>query len=458
MMSQLISAAQAPAVDGSAPLPPGPRGLPLIGSGVAFWRDPIGFFERGAARFGDVVRYRFGPRQVVVLRNPEHVRAVLVTQQQHFIKGGAEGWFKTFAGQGLFTSEGDLHRRHRRLAQPAFHHHRIEGYGPAMAESARRRRERWSPGQIIDINDEMRELTMIIVSRAMFDADVEADAHDVGAALTTIMRLFRRYTSPARVLQRLPLPSRFRIDRARSVLDAMIDRIIAEHRARTTDGATFLSALSNARDQDGHPISHRQLRDELVTILIAGHETAANALAWTWYLIGNHPEVERNVHHEIDQVLGDRLPTTADVPRLRYIEQTFAESLRLYPPLWAIGRKAVRDVEIGGYSVPAGTVVIVSPYLTHRDARYFDDPQTFRPERWTAEMKAALPRLAYFPFGAGGRQCLGDGFAWLEAPLILATIAQKWRLHNVAGHRVSPRPLATLRPRDGILVRVEPRR
>jgi cytochrome P450 len=457
-MTQLVADPQVTAPVWHSRTLPGPKGLPVVGSGLKFWCDPLGFLERGASAFGDTVEYRFGRHPVIVCRHPDEIRSILVTQQQHFVKGGAEGWFKEFAGQGLFTSEGELHRRHRRIVQPAFHRRRLDDYGPLMVDCVSRRIESWSDGTVRDLNEDMCAITMLIVSRVMLDADVEPDAKELGDALTTIMHMFRHYASPLRWLQRLPIPSRFRAVRAKARVEATLTRILDEHRRKQPTAETFLSALVNARDEHGKPLSEQQLRDELVAIFVAGHETAANALAWVWYLLGRHPEIEQKLHEEIDDVLGERLPTVADVPQLPYVAKVFAEAVRLYPPLWVIGRRAAREVEVAGCRIPAGRLVLLSPYLTQRDPRFFEDPTTFRPERWTPEMKAALPKLAYFPFGAGGRQCLGEGFVWLEAPLIIATIAQRWTLRNVDGHPVIPHPVATLRPKHGILSRLERRR
>jgi len=251
--------------------------------------------------------------------------------------------------------------------------------------------------------------------------------------------------------------SRFRFARAKAQLDKTIYRIIAERRQKNDSGSDFLSIFMNVRDEDGLAISDTQLRDELVTLFIAGHETAANALAWTWYLIASHPDIERELYREVDRVLGSRAPTTEDVPNLRFTGKVFAESLRLYPPLWVLGRRAISDVEICGYSIPAGTIVLVSPYLTQREPRFFPDPLEFRPDRWSEPMSAALPRFAYFPFGGGARQCLGDSFAGLEATLIIATFAQKWRMRLAEKAAPVPHALATLRPQGSMNMRIERR-
>lgn len=453
-------AAPAPASD-AAPgrTPPGPRGWPWVGSGLGFWRDPIGFLTRGSDAYGDALRFTFGPSTVTLFRHPDQIKAVLQTQQHLFVKGGAGPWFRSFAGQGLFTSEGELHRRQRRLAQPAFHRQRIEGYAPIMTDYTARTIASWRDGELLDVSEQMRDLTMTVVSSTVFGVDLTGQAKPVGEALTTIMKMFPMFTSLRRSILKIRFaPPRLRFDRAKRQLDETIYRIIAIRRAGDTTGPDFLSTLLAARDEDGRAISDEQLRDELVTLFIAGHETAANAMAWTWYLLSQHPDVEARLHEEIDRVLDGRVPVAADVPALPYATDVVAEALRLYPPLWVIGRRPLADIAIDGYALPSGSIVVVSPFITQRDPRFFEQPLAFRPERWTPAMRAALPKFAYFPFSGGARQCLGDGFAWLEAVLVLATVARQWRLRLAPGHRAAPEPLATLRPLNGMPMRLERRR
>ena len=434
--------------------PPGPPGSALFGSLFELRRDPIGFLTRTSDELGDCVRYRVGPRaQAFFFRHPDQVRDVLVTHQHGFMKGRGLQWAKLFLGEGLLTSEGEFHRRQRRLSQPAFHRQRIRSYGAAMTDYAVRARERWRDGREIDLAHEMMALTMAVVGKTLFDADVEGEADELGESLTTIIGLFHRFNMPfAGLVQRLPLPSNIRFLRARDRLDATIYRLIAQRRKGGEDRGDLLSMLLLATDTegDGGGMTDLQLRDEVMTLFLAGHETTANALTWTFYLLSRNPEAEARLFAEVDRVLGGRPPAVEDIPELRWTEQVFAESLRLYPPAWGVGRRAIRDQEIGGYVVPAGAYVLVSAFVTQRDARFFPDPGRFDPERFAPEARAARPRFAYFPFGGGARQCIGEPFAWMEGVLILAAIAQRWRLRLVPGHRVEPQPLITLRPRYGM--------
>jgi cytochrome P450 len=433
---------------------PGPAGVPIFGSLFDLRRDPIGFFTRSSDEFGDSVHYRVSPRShVFFFRHPDQVKEVLVTHQHSFAKGRGLEWAKQFLGEGLLTSEGEFHRRQRRLSQPAFHRQRVLSYGAVMTDYAVRARERWRNGQPMDLAHEMMSLTMAVVGKTLFDADVSGEADEIGESLTAIISLFHRFNNPlAPLIQKLPLPSNLRFRRSRERLDATIYGMIAERRTSGKDRGDLLSMLLLATDTegDGSGMTDRQLRDEVMTIFLAGHETTANALTWTFYLLSQNPDAEARLFDEIDRVLGDRPPAVEDLADLRFTEQVFAESMRLYPPAWGLGRKAIRDQEIGGYHVPAGAYVIVSAYVTQHDERFFPDPLRFDPDRFTVDAKASRHKFAYFPFGGGARQCIGEPFAWMEGVLILATLAQRWRLRLVPGHRVVPQPLITLRPRYGM--------
>ncbi len=439
---------------------PGPAGLPVAGSLFAVRRDPIGFLTRISDEYGDSVLFRVGRNDVFFFRHPDHVRDVLVTHQHAFMKGRGLQWAKYFLGEGLLTSEGESHTRQRRLSQPAFHRQRIHSYGAVMTEYALRTRERWRAGQDLDLAREMMELTMAVVARTLFDADVAGEAANIGRSLTTIIGLFHRFNLPfSELIQQLPLPSNIRFRRARARLDDTIYRMIAERRKSGTDHGDLLSMLLLATDEegDGTGMTDLQLRDEVMTLFLAGHETTANALTWTFYLLSQNPEAEKHLHTELAAVLGAKAPEVEDLPRLRVTEQVLAESMRLYPPAWALGRRAVRDVEIGGHRVPEGAFVVLSALVTQRDARFYPDPMRFDPERFAPEARGARPKFAYFPFGGGARQCIGEPFAWMEGTLILATIAQRWRLRLRAGQRVEPQPLITLRPRYGMRMTAEAR-
>ncbi len=299
----------------------------------------------------------------------------------------------------------------------------------------------------------MTRLTLAIAGKTLFDADVEAEARDIGAALITVIQLLPCFMLPfSNVIGKLPLPSNRQADRARQLLDTVIYRIIRERRASAVDQGDLLSMLLTARDEQGDSrgMSDQQLRDEVLTMLLAGHETTATLLTWTWYLLSQHPTVETQLHAELDTVLSGRLPTVEHLPQLRYTRMVLAEAMRLYPPAWVIGRRTIDAYEVGGYVLPPNTNVIMSPYVIHHDARFYPDPERFDPQRWTPGAEAARPPFTYFPFGAGARQCIGEGFAWMEGILALATLAQHWQLRLVPGHPVALRPLITLRPKHGM--------
>jgi len=443
------------------PVPPGPRQTPLVGSLLRFRRNPLAFLLETAQQYGDVVFYRFGTARVYLLKDPEHIKDVLVTHQHKFVKGRGIQWAKLFLGEGLLTSEGEFHTRQRRLSQPAFHRQRIGAYAAIMADYAERARGRWHDGQSLAFESEMHALTLAIAGRTLFGEDMADEAGEIGAALTDVLSLFPRFALPfARAIQALPLPSNRRFDRARARLDATVYRIIRLRRESGVDQGDLLSMLMAAQDHegDGGRMSDLQLRDEVMTLLLAGHETTANALCWTFFLLSQNPGAEAALHAEVDEVLGDRLPGLEDVPRLRYAEQVFAESMRLYPPAWGIGRKVVADHPVGAWTLPAGALVSMSPWVTHHDPRFFPEPFRFDPDRWRPEARAARPRFSYFPFGGGARQCIGEQFAWMEGVLLLSTLAQRFRFRLSPGTVVEPEPLITLRPRGGLPMIAEERR
>jgi cytochrome P450 len=440
--------------------PPAPRrGLPG-GALLAFRRDPLGFLTVVRERHGDVAMFRIGPRRFYLLSHPDHVQDVLVTRHRNFIKSLALQKSKVLLGEGLLTSEGDHHLRQRRMAQPAFHRPRIAEYAAAMAEIASAADAGWRDGQVVDAAREMNRVALAIAGRTLFGAEVSGEAEEISRALDDAFALYNRLSNPfAFLLDRLPVPGTLRMKRARQRLDATIYRIIDEARRRgdAAERGDLLSLLLSARDDegDGGGMSDEQLRDEALTIFLAGHETTANALAWTWHLLGANPQVGETMRAELAEVLGGRAPTADDVPRLPYTRAVLAESMRVYPPAWAIGRQPLEDFEIGGFAVRAGSVVLMSPWVTQHDARFFPDPERFTPERWTPEMEAGLHRYAYFPFGGGPRKCIGEHFAWMEGIVVLATLAQRWRMHPVPGHTVATQPRITLRPLGGLPMRAE---
>lgn len=430
---------------------------------LAYDRNPRLTLRELTTLHGDVAPFQIGPQPALLLNHPDLVREVLVTRHRAFSKGIALQRAKRLLGEGLLTSEGELHRRQRRLVQPAFHRERILGYGRVMVEHAERTRTRWerlAPGPI-DVAPEMTRLTLGVVGRTLFDADVEDDSADIGRALTDALRAF---ASPARpfpaLVERLPLPRSVRFRRARRRLDSVVARLVAERRAAGLDHGDLLSMLLLARDAegDGGGMSDTQVRDEALTLLLAGHETTANALTWTWWLLGEHPDVERALHAELDAVLGRKTLEPEDAERLPYTRAVIAESMRLWPPAWVIGRRALEDLDLGGVRAARGTLVLVSPWLVQRDPRWWPEAERFDPARWLdAAAQAARPRFAYFPFGGGPRGCVGESFAWMEAVLLLASLASRWRLRLVPGHPVEPQALLTLRPRHGMRMTLERR-
>ena len=434
-----------------ARLAPGPR-VPLLGGLINPGRDPLAFLTRLARTYGDVVRFRLGSERVFFVNHPQYIRDVLVTHDRNFTKSRGLERAKKLLGEGLLTSEGAAHMRQRRLLQPAFHRERIAGYASVMVEHADRMRQRWMPGATLDVSREMMRLTLSIVGKTLFDSDVESKADEVGAAVTRVLETFWLTLLPfPDFIENLPLPLLRRARAGRAKLDRLIYELIAERRASGRDHGDLLSMLLMAQDEEGGGgLTDRQVRDEAMTLILAGHETTANALAWTWYLVSQAPEVEARLHDEIDRVLQGRLPGAADTGALPYVDTVVTESMRLYPPAWVVGRRAVADYAIGEFVAPARSILFMSPYVIQRDARFYADSDRFLPERWTPEFKAALPKFAYFPFGGGPRQCIGEPFARMELVLLVATIAQRWSLRLVPEHPVVPYPLITLRPRHGI--------
>jgi cytochrome P450 len=392
----------------------------------------------------------------VFVNDPGLIWEILINQPQNFIKERTQRRMKILLGEGLITSDGEVHKRQRRIAAPAFHRQRISNYGTMMADRAVAMREEWQSGREIDIAAEMMRLTLQVVARTLFNTDVTRDVQAINDEVNVIMDLYNFLIAlpRAEAMLHLPIPGLMRFRKARRRLDAVVHRMIAEHQRDGVDCGDLLSMLIASRDEEGEQdgdearMSDEQLRDEVLTIFLAGYETVANALAWTWLLLGQNPEAEARMHAEIDLVLAGRPPTLDDLPRLKYTEMVFAESMRLYPPAWAMGRQATADVEIGPYKFPNGTYLFFSQYIMQRSEEQFADPLRFDPERFTAEAKAGRPKFAYFPVGGGNRQCIGEAFAWMEGILLLATIAQKWRLRLVAGQRIGLAPKITLRP-DG---------
>lgn len=440
--------------------PPGPRGRFFLGSLPDFAKDILGFFERSVAEHGDVVRVRLAAgREAILLNDPRHIETVLLTQRANFIKH-TFFWQHVTAifGKGLLTSEGDFWQRQRRLAAPAFHPDRIASYGETMSRAADRHAAEWTDGESRDIHRDMMRVTMEIVAKTLFDAEVRDDLDDVSRTFDLVIReIAARFRRPFRIPDAVPTPGNLRYRRGVARLDRLVTRILDERRARPGDRGDLLSMLLLARDDDGQAMSDRQVRDETVTLFLAGHETTAIALSWTFYLLALHPEADAALHEELRGALAGRLPAVSDLPRLRYTEAVVRESMRLYPPAYVIGREAVADCEIAGYRVSAGTTVYFAPWVLHRDRRWFERPEEFRPERWLDGLAVRLPKYVYIPFGGGPRICIGERFAMMEAILVLATIASRWRLTREDRRPLIPFPSITLRPDGPVAMRLHRR-
>lgn len=436
--------------------PPGPRTWPPLRLLFQMQRDPLTFFERLAHDYGDVAYFQAGPRSIYLLNHPDYIQDVLVTHDRKFRKSQALQRAKRVLGEGLLTSEGDYHLHQRRLIQPLFHRRQIAAYAASMVKHAARLTDsdspqRWQDGATLDIHAEMMKLTLAIVGETLFQQDITGEAQAVGAAMETLTSNFRRLLSPfAPLLDRLPTAENRRLRQSEAELERIVAQLITERRNQE-NGSDLLSLLVSAHEVggDGKPMTDTQVRDEVLTILLAGHETTANALTFTWWLLAQNPDVTAKLQDELAQVLGGRLPTGADLEGLRYTRMVLSEAMRLYPPAWVVGRQAVAEHEIGGYRIPAGATVMVSQWVMHHDARYYPDPWRFDPERWMPAAMATRPKFSYFPFGGGSRVCIGEHFAWMEGVLLLATLAQQWQMQPVTTTPLALRAAITLRPRQG---------
>jgi cytochrome P450 len=440
--------------------PPGPKGSPFVGVFAEFRRNPPDFLLEVSRKYGDLAYFKMGPQHMYLINRPDWIQDVLVTHAGRFRKSRILQRAKILLGEGLLTAEGQDHLRKRRLVQPAFHRQRLVSYASTMVECAARMSEQWraleaKPGSAVLIDEQMMRLTLAIVGKTLFSADVEQSASEVGRAMTDILGMFDLMLLPySQYLQKLPIPSTRRFEQAKKVLDDTIYGIIRDRRADGVDRGDLLSMLLLA-EEDGAGLTDLQVRDEALTLFLAGHETTANALTWTWYLLAQHPEIEARFHAEIDEVLGNRLPTFDDVPRLSFTEQIVAEAMRMYPPAWAIGRLVVQDHEVGSYEIPAGSVCLLSPFVMHRNPAYFPEPESFQPDRWTPEFRDSRPKFAYFPFGGGARVCIGERFAWMESVLVMATLGRRWKLRFAGDEHPGYRAQITLRPRDRMRMTME---
>jgi cytochrome P450 len=433
-------------------VPPGPKGLPFLGLALQVRRDPLDIMTRLAREYGDIVRFIVAGQERILLNHPDLIQQVLVVQHAKFQKSELTRRVTgPLLGQGLLISEGDFWRRQRRLAQPAFHRSRIDEYAAPMVESAENHIQKWHLGEIRDIAREMMELTLTIAVRTLFGATLPGEAAEVGDALDFLMRYqLWRQRSPLRVPERWPTPRNRRAMRDLKFLDSLVYRIIEEKKTLHGVGNDLLSLLMAAMDEDGTQMTPQQLRDETMTLFLAGHETTALLLGWTWFLLSQNAGAEARLLEELRSVLGGRPPQVSDLIKLPYLQAVLNETLRLYPPAYILARTSTEPFSLGGYEFPRDTTVLISQWVTHRDARFFGAPDEFRPERWLNGAGVKVSAGAYFPFGDGPRRCIGQGFAMLEAALVVATIAQRFRFHLVPGHLVQPEPLVTLRFRHGL--------
>lgn len=436
--------------------PPGPSGLPIVGAMPASILGGLEFRERVAREYGDVVHWEGPGRHFYQLNDPEDIGHVLVHNNTNYVKGEQfQRLLGPLTGNGILNSEGDEWRRNRRLIQPAFHPNRISIYAGMMTDQTETMLEGWSDGETRSIHDDMMELTLRIVSRALFGVDIDRYVDDIESAINSFLPATSSLSNLI-LPEGIPLPSRRRMAHARETLDGVVTDIIRRKRADPGED-DVISMLLAARDADGNPLSDEQIRDEAITLLAAGHETTAVSLTYTTYLLAQHPGIEEQLVAELDSILDGERPTMDDSLELSYTERIVKESMRLFPPVPAIIREAKAPDRIAGYRIPAGAKVFLSQWVVHRDGRWYDDPLAFRPERWTDDMEASLPRLAYFPFAAGPRRCVGDRFAMLEARLLLAMIYRDYHLELTSGRNVEVIQTITSRPNEEIRMRVHER-
>jgi cytochrome P450 len=418
----------------------------------------LGFFMRLKQRYGDVVEVKLGNKTLYIMSNPEHIEQIHSRTGYEFIKGytGSPGLARLL-GNGLLTSEGDFWLRQRRLSAPAFHHKRIIDYASIIVDYSERLASEWRDGEERDIHADMMRLTLEVVAKTLFGVDARNVQKLVAKNVTIILGEFRQQVY---MLLRIPLltsASRKRYIQAVEQLEAVVYQMIEEHRQGEHDTGDLLSMLIAAQDEDGSRMTDKQLRDETMTLFLAGHETTANALTWSFYLLSSNPETKQAIVKEIDEVIGGRLPTFEDLSRLPYTQAVVRETMRLYPPAWRVYREAAVDLEIGGFNVPKGTGLWMGQYLVHRDPRWFREPEKFIPERWLSEEIKTIPKYAYFPFGGGPRICIGNAFSEMEANLVLATILQKYDVESLPGQKIQPEASMTLRPKHGIKVHIKKR-
>ena len=443
--------------------PPGPVSSGLLGQGAEYAEDSLGFLLGLASTYGDVVKFRLLLMDVYLLSHPEYVQRLLVSDHRECPRHLSAKVVSLVLGNSLLTLDGDQHRAHRRLVQPAFRQERIAAYADMMTAHAGALCDEWettSDGAgSVDIVQEMTQLTLGIIGKVLFDEELD-DSRRLYAHMSEVFKMIERIVPPSELLTSiLPLPRNLRFLWARASLKRLIASKIRSRMKSDEDHEDVLSVLLAARGEDGdRELSLEQTRDELLALLFAGHETAAITLSWTWYLLSEHPEVEARLQDELASELGGRTPTADDLAKLTYARRVLTEVMRLYPPAYILERRTTCDMQFGDFVVPAGKTIMLSPYAMHHDPRYYPDPERFDPDRWLPEESAKRPRYTYFPFAAGPHKCVGEPLAWMELVLVTAVIAQRWTMRLVPGHPVKPQPLVTLRPKQGLRMILEPRR
>jgi cytochrome P450 len=460
-----------------------------------------------AYTYGEISHFKFGRQHVYLINNPDYIENILIRDHKNFIKSRGLQVSRRLLGEGLVTSEGEYHDKQRRIIQPAFHPNRIRNYGNMIVDYAERMSEGWQNKMVIDIHSEMMHITSAIIAKSVLGSElVDIENNKVNSALLTSMEYLNQILMPlGGLIEKIPvLPVNKNFRSAKNTLDSIVYRMIKEHRhdraieenSKSNEdikGAGNNNNNKNVNSQYNHDLLHTlmeaqdkeagikqmsdiQLRDEVMTIFLAGHETTANALTWTFYLLSEHPYVESRLYEELCSVLSRgnnnesmginksqdsahflRLPTIEDIPKLEYTERVFRESMRLYPPAWTLGRQSLSDYVIDKYVIPSGSIILMSQYVMHHNPQYFPNPDVFVPDRWTKEFKSALPRFSYFPFGGGIRGCVGEPFAWIEGILVIATVYRKWKMHHDPDHKVDLKPLITLRPKYGMRMKLERR-
>lgn len=446
---------------------PGPRGLPLVGMIRHLLRDNLGFMMQMARTYGDVVHYRVGNLKVYQINHPDAIKRVLVDNSGNYGKGAFQiGTLKELLGSSLFMSDGDFWLRQRRLMQPVFHRKQLAVFATEMTAITQESMDRWTarpdPGAPLDIALEMMRLTLDVATQTLFSTRLTNDMAALGKLLTLVAEdVSFRFQMPLYPPVQVPTRRNRRFLKALAELDALIYGIIGQRRRELTAGSApndLLTLLLLARDEEtGEGMSDQQLRDEVMTLFAAGHETTAKALTWLWYLLSLHPQIERRLYDEVDTALAGRTPTLADLPALQYTRQVIEETMRLYPPAWITSRQVEAEDTLGGCTIPAGALVWISPYVVHRHPAFWDNPEGFDPDRFAPDQIRSRPKFAYFPFGGGPHLCIGRDFALMEAQLVVATIVQRYRLSLVPGHKVTPEAIVTLRPQDALWMTLHPR-